>query len=200
MSGGPPPTEQWASEVLGYISFVFTLATVIRVFWDSLNTFWGAPVEIPNFLVTVKQELYEEREYLRRARRRERAELLRSSRSPSRVRGNGGGRLARTMTGTDGGAPVKAMSDSLRRLCREFRELERPFLSNPDRQQDEGDDFDDVEKYPTQRPGSEYACQSMDVRRRISWTWRKGQAVEMLRTLTRMQTRRITREVSDVLE
>ncbi len=73
------------STILGFISFTFTLLTLLKVFWSNLGTFRAAPEEIPDMLSGLKQGLLEERRHLRRVRRR-----LKSFRRDSR-HGNGGG-------------------------------------------------------------------------------------------------------------
>ena len=58
------------STILGFISFTFTLATLLKVFSSNLGTFNAAPQEVPDFLSGLKQGLLEERRHLRRVRRR----------------------------------------------------------------------------------------------------------------------------------
>lgn len=58
------------STILGFVSFTFTLATLLKVFWSNLGTFGAAPEEIQDYLSNLKQGLLEERRHLRRVRRR----------------------------------------------------------------------------------------------------------------------------------
>lgn len=70
----------FASTVIGFVGFAFTLATLIRVFWDSLMTIKSAPTQIQDFLANLGQGLQEERRHLRRVRQRLRRERARSRR------------------------------------------------------------------------------------------------------------------------
>ncbi|KAI9699524.1 MAG: hypothetical protein M1820_007155 [Bogoriella megaspora] len=54
-----------ASTIIGFISFAFTVLTAIRVFWSNISTIRAAPTEVPDFLGNLKQALYEERAHLR---------------------------------------------------------------------------------------------------------------------------------------
>ncbi|KAI4701637.1 hypothetical protein J4E81_003377 [Alternaria sp. BMP 2799] len=58
------------STIFGFISFTFTLATLLKVSWSNLATFNAAPEEIKDILSSLKQGLLEERRHLRRVRKR----------------------------------------------------------------------------------------------------------------------------------
>ncbi|KAI9741307.1 MAG: hypothetical protein M1834_003024 [Cirrosporium novae-zelandiae] len=186
MLSGPPAAVAYVSTVIGFVSFAVSLGTFIHVFWDNLNTLWAAPSQVKITLSNLKEELFEEREYLKKARKRERTELY----------GIQGPPLIRTMTGKDAGVPIKVMQESVKDLCRQFKDLEMPFLKDPLDRDNRGWD---PERYMKGEPGDEYICKSMDVIRRIIWTRRKIRAEDIERKLVRLQTRRIAREVTDVL-
>ncbi|KAF2236701.1 hypothetical protein EV356DRAFT_497568 [Viridothelium virens] len=61
-----------ASVVIGFVSFAFTVATAFRVFWSNIKTIRAAPTEVPDYLGNLKQALYEERAHLRAVRRKTR--------------------------------------------------------------------------------------------------------------------------------
>ncbi|KAI9661183.1 MAG: hypothetical protein M1821_009510 [Bathelium mastoideum] len=58
-----------ASTIIGFISFAFTVATAFRVFWGNIKTVQAAPTEVPDFLGNLKQALYEERAHLKAVRK-----------------------------------------------------------------------------------------------------------------------------------
>lgn len=59
-----------ASIIIGFISFSFTLAIWLHAFWEAFQTLGKAPLQVRDTLATLRQGLYEEREYLRRLRKR----------------------------------------------------------------------------------------------------------------------------------
>ncbi|KAI9892451.1 MAG: hypothetical protein M1814_001408 [Vezdaea aestivalis] len=205
MAGGPPGSMAYASEILGFLSFAFTLATALRIFWSNLQTLGNAPGEVRNYLATLKQELIEEREHLRRARQRERNELRSTGLIGSREFGgrqlSRHGRrpkLARSVTNADEGKPTILMHDTMRALWKRFRALERPFLS-PRRRRSSRDDVDfDAEKM-RDADEDDYYCHSMDLGKRILWTFKKAEAKDLANALLKLQTRRISRETTDIL-
>ncbi|KAF2662606.1 hypothetical protein K491DRAFT_686486 [Lophiostoma macrostomum CBS 122681] len=77
----------FVSTVIGFISFAFTLATFLRVFWDNLQTIAAAPGEINDFLSTLKQGLLEERRHLRKVRRRRKSMRGNGNHNQNHVRG-----------------------------------------------------------------------------------------------------------------
>lgn len=58
-----------ASSIIGFISFGFTLATFLNVFWSSVQTIHAAPSEIPDYLSNLKQGLLGQRQHLRKVRK-----------------------------------------------------------------------------------------------------------------------------------
>ena len=71
------------STIIGFISFTFTLATLLKVSWSNLATFNAAPEEIKDTLSSLKQGLLEERRHLRRVRKRLRNVRRDQSHGPS---------------------------------------------------------------------------------------------------------------------
>jgi hypothetical protein len=59
-----------ASIAIGFISFAFTLAIWLHSFWDWFLTLSDAPTQVQDYLSTLRQGLYEEREHLKTVRRR----------------------------------------------------------------------------------------------------------------------------------
>ncbi|KAF2259552.1 hypothetical protein CC78DRAFT_591865 [Lojkania enalia] len=143
-----------AAAVIGFISFGFTVATFLNVFWSSIQTLLGAPDQIEDFLCTLKEGLLEERRHLRKVKRRLK------SRSGSHVRGRSN--LGRDSEGGKGGAGhgrgrgvqhgyferdlqslhsagedagTRALRSAIRDMIREFRRLEHPFLKPEFQQQ-----------------------------------------------------------------
>jgi hypothetical protein len=74
----------FVSTIIGFISFAFTLATFLRVFWSNLQTISSAPGQINDYLSTMKQGLLEERRHLRKVRRRRKS--MRRNGSQNHVR------------------------------------------------------------------------------------------------------------------
>ncbi|KAK7541076.1 uncharacterized protein J3D65DRAFT_665805 [Phyllosticta citribraziliensis] len=102
----------------------------------------------------------------------------------------------------DDDVSTRVMREAIRHLIRDFRELERPFLR------------DDVEMGrspshdPNVRNGEGYAPSDDDdyykteyrkagFRERYLWLRKKGDVVEMMNTLARLETRRIAKEIGD---
>ena len=93
-----------ASTIIGFISFAFTVATAVRVFWGNIKTVQAAPVEVPDYLGNLKQVLYEERAHLKAVRRKSRG---------IEIYDEGG---------------FKILADTIKHMIRDFKRLERPFL------------------------------------------------------------------------
>ncbi|KAF1954583.1 hypothetical protein CC80DRAFT_567144 [Byssothecium circinans] len=74
------------SAIIGFISFAFTLATFLNVFWSYLLTIKAAPREIEDYLSNLEQALIEERRHLRKVRKRARGATKAGERSRSRSR------------------------------------------------------------------------------------------------------------------
>ncbi|OAG00850.1 uncharacterized protein CC84DRAFT_1053813, partial [Paraphaeosphaeria sporulosa] len=140
-----------ASTLIGFISFAFTLATFLKVFWQSIITLKAAPDEITDYLSNLKQALLEERRHLRKVRRRAR-KRSRGDDGGSWVGGGTGGRRSRSRRRSGGGGgggkgprsyferdeqafrsqgeseALRVMRDAIRDMIRSFRVLEYPFL------------------------------------------------------------------------
>jgi hypothetical protein len=89
----------YASSIIGIISFIFTLSIFANTYSEAWDTVLSAPHQIRDYLGNLRQELYEEKEALKRARSRPH------------------------------GYSLKILDDSIKDLLREFRRIERPFLA-----------------------------------------------------------------------
>jgi len=130
------------STVIGLISFAFTIATFVNVFWSSVQTIRAAPSEIGDYLSSLKQGLLEERRHLRKVGKRMRS--ARRGRSGSDPGGDGrgskrrhsGGRVRRAQFERDEqvsrsqgeGDSLRTLRTTVRDIIRSFRQLEYPFL------------------------------------------------------------------------
>ncbi|TAQ85228.1 hypothetical protein B7494_g6456 [Chlorociboria aeruginascens] len=165
------PPISLASTIVGFISFSLTLLIWLHAFWDAFLTVGSAPRQVRDQLSTLRQGLYEEREYLRRTRRRQ--SRSRPPRSPELY--------------TEGG-PSRVINDAVKDLIREFKAYERPFLIPP---------HDGTEKdlewswNTTQR---HYNC---DLPHRILWLRSKGGIESIAGKLQMLQTRRVAAEVTE---
>ncbi|KAI4207280.1 MAG: hypothetical protein LQ346_000648 [Caloplaca aetnensis] len=173
MSSGLPPISQ-ASIIVGFVSFAVTVFTFLRVFWDSIQTMWSAPKELPRLLDNVRTELYGERAYFKNA--------IKQARSKSRS----SVRELEEMT------PLSILNDSIREMMRDFRDMETPFLNDtPDT------NHLDIEKSGKVSLRGNYA--RMDLRRRYIWLQTKPDFVDVANQVTRIQARRIAYETSNTL-
>ncbi|KAF2812996.1 uncharacterized protein BDZ99DRAFT_568261 [Mytilinidion resinicola] len=183
----------FASTVIGFISFAFTLATFLNVFWSNLLTFFSAPTEIHDYLSNLKQGLYEERTHLRRARRRDRRKSV-----GSRTREKDAGIRSFTRGHSqDEDVALRVMRETIKHMIRQFRALERPFLRDRAglaREEKGYADEDEVE-WPDYYRTDYREC---GFRERFVWLRRKNDVVNLLEGLARVETRRIAKEVGDV--
>ena len=91
------PAISLTSTIIGFISFGLTILIWLHSFWNAFQTVAGAHRQIQDELSLLRQRLYEEAEYLRMLRRRERPKSSdRYGRSRDRDRdrdekGGGGG-------------------------------------------------------------------------------------------------------------
>lgn len=179
------------TQVIGFISFIFTLATALRVFWSNLRTIGAADSEVAVVLPNLKQNLYEERSHLRCIRRR--------------------------CHGIYQEGAFHVLYIGVRSMIQEFKRLEAPFR----------DDEDDDGRYnPRKRAGrrgsarfekdrrlengdgdekdgteddyymSTYSAKSL--KRRWLWLYRRSAVLAMTERLSRVQTRRIARQTTDI--
>jgi hypothetical protein len=158
-----------ASTTIGFISFAFTLAIWTHAFWDAFGTIGAAPQQVQDAFSTLRQGLYEEREYLKRKRRRE------SSKSKSNSLYAEGG-------------PTKVINDAVKDLIKEFKEFEAPFLitRHEGREKDLEWSFDATQRY--------YRC---DLQHRLRWLRVKTGVTNIAVKLQWLQTRRIAVEVTE---
>ncbi|KAH0291658.1 hypothetical protein M436DRAFT_43469 [Aureobasidium namibiae CBS 147.97] len=197
-----------ASTIIGFISFSFTIATLLRVFWGNISTVLNAHDEIHDYLSNLRVQLYEERQSLRNLRRHNKEWGKRR-----RTRGLPLPRLD--------DLTIRSMQDTLRHLTRRFRSLERPFLdqdSVPGRrryrksfspnprdtwdsekglrsQEKEWDkELDDEEDPRTQ--GDVYC--NITLGKRIVWLRQRSDALAIIEAVSRLQTRRTARQVGEI--
>ncbi|KAH6878713.1 hypothetical protein BKA58DRAFT_409132 [Alternaria rosae] len=170
------------STIIGFISFTFTLATLLKVSWSNLATFNAAPEEIKDTLSSLKQGLLEERRHLRRVRKRLRNVRRDQSHGPSarsdseeydrgeegrrRSRRGKGGHKRRTMhfdrdmqsmRSSGEAEALSVMRVTIRDLIQKFRDLEYPFLKPEYQSQDSAQWSTQSSPYPSER--SPYAAQ-----------------------------------------
>ncbi|KAE9370694.1 hypothetical protein N431DRAFT_310251, partial [Stipitochalara longipes BDJ] len=162
-----------ASIAIGFISFSFTLAIWVHAFWDAFLTLGSAPSQIQDALSVLRQGLYEEREYLKRKRRRGEGEHLPGSKSKSLY--------------YEGG-PTRIINDAIKDLIREFKDYERPFLVSPHegREKELEWSFDATQQH--------YQC---DFWHRLLWLRAKGHIYEIANRLEKAQIRRIAQETTE---
>ena len=174
------------STIIGFISFTFTLATLLKVSWSNLATFNAAPEEIKNILSSLKQALLEERRHLRRVRKRLRNVRRDQSHGPSARsdseeyygsgktgnesrkrgrRGRGGGkrrtmhfdRDMQSMRSSGEEEALTVMRVTIRDLIQKFRDLEYPFLKPEYQSQDSAQWSTQSSPFPSEK--SPYAAQ-----------------------------------------
>ncbi len=144
----------------------------LHAFWDAFQTIGAAPSQLQDALSTLRQSLYEEREYLKRKRRRE--------------TGGRGTKPSRALY-TEGG-PTKVINDAVKDLIREFKRYERPFLQteHTGREKELEWSFDATQQH--------YRC---DFAHRLLWLRSKGAVKSIAEKLQKIQTRRIAVEVTE---
>lgn len=106
--------------IIGIVSFAFTLATFFRVVWTNLETMTEAPHEVHTYLTNLRQELLEEKQSIRVMRKGTRNHHRNCKRD---------GREDLLGMELDE-VTLKTMGDTIKRLIKSFRELERPFLED----------------------------------------------------------------------
>lgn len=196
------------STIIGFISFAFTVSTFLRVFWDNLHTLFQAETEIHDYLSNLRTQLYEERASLRSLRRHNK------DWGHTGHRGKAGARGIRLDDRT-----IKSMQESIRHLLRRFKALEQPFLEGNNaasRRRPSHDPYgresgrwsDDDLKAPAQNarqavddadedwPGNPYC--DITLVKRFAWLRRRTEAIALLESLSRVQTRRIARQVGEI--
>lgn len=169
----PLPPISIASVSIGFISFAFTLAIWLHAFWDAFLTVGAAPHQLRDSFSTLRQSLYEEREYLKRKKRRREGTVERDSKM--RMFYNEGG-------------PTKVINDAVKDLIRDFKNYEYPFLQmeHTGREKELEWSFDATQQH--------YQC---DFWHRLLWLRSKGGVESIARKLALIQTRRIAVEVTE---
>ncbi|KAG0650161.1 hypothetical protein D0Z07_3145 [Hyphodiscus hymeniophilus] len=165
----PLPSVTTASLVIGFISFGLTLAIWAHAFWDAFQTIGAAQRQVRDTFSPLRQGLYEEREYLKRKRRRENSNSKASSLYVE-------------------GGPTRIMNDAVKDLIKEFKDYEAPFLitRHEGREKELEWSFDATQRY--------YRCGLWD---RVRWLRSKGRVMDIAVRLQYLQTRRIAVEVTE---
>ncbi|KAI9807230.1 MAG: hypothetical protein M1825_005948 [Sarcosagium campestre] len=180
----PLPAISIASIIIGFISFSFTLFIFFNAFWAAFKTLGKAPTELRDVLATLRIELYEEKEHLRKARRHH---------------ATSGSVQANLDIGS-----LRVLNNTIKDLLREFKRLERPFLieslgggggsSSGRRRRHATTDADSEPKVADDVvPQGYYRC---DLAHRLVWLRSKNEVMDIGQRLERLQTRRIAREVT----
>lgn len=165
------PSISLALIIIGFISFSFTLAIWIHAFWESFVTIGQAPNRLQDALSTLRQALYEEREYLKRKRR------------------IGEGRIGPKVKALySEGGPTKVINDAVKDLIKDFKRYERPFLYSPHegREKELEWSFDATQ----QHYNSDFAHRGL-------WLRSKSGIASIAEKLQKIQTRRIAVEVTE---
>lgn len=224
----------FTSAIIGFISFVFTLGTFLKVVWINLETMMEPSHEVHGMLTGLRTELLEEKASIRTMRRQ-------SKRFYRQMQQDG---MSDSLVGIElDEVTLKTMGDSVKGLIRRFRELERPFLESGNRgidgwkdhrhpagrkrrgsdgspyyehsayasppeksgrrgsrgvrdvergrAMDNDDTMDEEEAFWAQR--TQYA--PFDFGRRFVWIRKKSEAQDLFETLSRVQIRRVARQV-----
>ncbi|PNS21608.1 hypothetical protein CAC42_967 [Sphaceloma murrayae] len=198
------------SSIIGFISFAFTFATFLRVFWQNLTTLFKAGRESKNILTTLRTELEEERSCLREIKRHQR------SRGPTSSQD--------VFQGPElDDVAIRSLQSTVKRLTKRFEDFERPFLANEEEFQRRkerrrrrssrgrtarrpGDASHDYEKGTRHQPDGyeseddkvEDLYSTISLRRRLTWLNTRSEALGMLDAVNRVQTRRIARQVGEI--
>ena len=169
----------YASSIVGFLSFAFTLLTLLRVSWGAILTIFAAPREAKDYFDNVRQELYELREDLRRTRKRHKQEDKAESKSSKSSMESGS---------------LRVLNDTVKHLQRDFKRLERPFLLV---NRDDDRDVDSPWTHYTVYTARINYC-NMDLRRRVIWLRSKSEAISIVERIARIQTRRIASEIYNI--
>ena len=169
----------YASSIIGFCSFAFTLLTLLRVSWGAILTIFAAPREAKDYFDNLRQELYELREDLRRTRKRHKQEDKHEPKSSK----------SSMETGS-----LRVLNDTVKHLQRDFKRLERPFLQET---RDDDGDIDSAWTHYTVYTAKINYC-NMDLRRRITWLRSKSEANSIAERVNRIQTRRIASEIYNI--
>ena len=213
------PTISLASSVIGFISFAISLLTLIRVIWGNLSTLMDAPTQVHYSFANLKQAIFEERSAVHRAARlsaRRRESKALDPDSPLYTREHRHSKSASGFGGAEdvyGGASIKIMQETVRKLCKDFKRLEKPFLrpglGERDRDSRNGRDGawdsekraweDEVERYRYREEGFAGDYCNMTLGKRLIWLRSKSEVNNLWTSLARLQMRRMAREVTEAL-
>ncbi|OAG42838.1 hypothetical protein AYO21_02789 [Fonsecaea monophora] len=197
-----------ASQIIGFISFAITLATLLGVYRDLISTIRKADTAIPLMLGNLRQEIEEERALLRyRCREGDQYGVFPSLRKRTRKQRE----------------VAQLLQSSIDKIWQQFKNIERPFLiGNPLRaeQVQKGDYWgeSDVEEKPRARPDKTKTRGRMelaeagfapehqphyyqtDLAHRFIWWQSRSTVEDMLTQVQRIQIRRIERDVFETDE
>ncbi|MCJ1374933.1 hypothetical protein MMC20_006166 [Loxospora ochrophaea] len=165
----------FASTVIGFASFAFTVLTLVRVSWEALQSIWSAPKQVREYMDNLRQELEEIREDLKQTRKRRHRDA------------RNGSKRARYMMAQ---GTLRVLEDTVKQLQRDYKRLEEPFLK------DLGDGSD-VEKESHYTSPLEY--KNMDLKHRWIWLRTKGSIISIADQTERIQVRRIACEATNAL-
>lgn len=217
--------------IIGIVSFAFTVGTFVRVLWVNFETLGEAPHEVHAYLTNLRTELLEERANLKVMKKNCKKHHKLMDRAAR-------GQATRVDSGVElDDVTLKTMSDTIKRLIKQFKDIEKPFLepgehgiadatnhrkrrrsrsvspyahsaynsppekaysrsrTNHDREgrlpryADEVDDDDD--RFWAQQ--TQYA--NFSFWKRMHWLYKKPKAQQLFQTLSRLQIRRIARQV-----
>ena len=105
------------------------------------------------------------------------------------------------MDSDEGAAQWRVISDTVRRLCRQFEEIERPFLRDAAAQGLGSGNGSGEKGSPWAEDEREYVAEGyindysdLRLNHRLLWLWKKGQVADIRDGLMRVQIRRISQE------
>lgn len=190
----------FASTITGFISFAFTTATLIRVFWSEIADIVNAPTQVKTQLGNLRAALWEERDHLRRARRR-RARWIRSR------AGSGYGPLEVDQSES---LNFRLLIATIQDMCREFKDIERPFLRpETSRQELQGELQAAYSSTSRRRRYQEkdleladdfYSSEYREIAfwQRVVWTRKAGRVKILADNLAKLQLRRYAAQLDEV--
>ena len=210
-----------ASAIIGFISFAFTVSTFLRVFWESLATLFAAETEIHAYLTNLRVELDEEKASLRQLRRHNRDfghskhgrqkgrtscrlddVTIRSLQDVLRHLSKRFKTLEQPFLWENNASGARRSRSTIYPQARESgaweddqkvdRRSSRVAPHGRHRATDDDDDDDDREW----ARGHDYA--DITLAKRFVWLRRRAEAVSLTESLSRLQTRRIARQIGEV--
>jgi hypothetical protein len=144
----------------------------LHAFWDAFLTLGSAPNQIQDALSVLRQGLYEEREHLKRKRRR----------------GEGDHPGSKLKNLYYEGGPTRVINDAVKDLIKEFKNYERPFLVTPHegREKELEWSFDATQQH-----------YRSDFWHRLLWLRARGHIYNIANRLEKAQIRRIAQETTE---